>query len=113
MDAHGGVQVGVGRAQDHAHGPARRHAGDEDPARVDVIGGRDLARQTGQERGLARAPLLILAPEPIPALAHIGGGGLRGIDDEEGVDLGQRIHRRVRGKIVGVLETAMEHDDER
>jgi hypothetical protein len=54
MDAHRGVQVGVGRAQDHAHGRARRQPGDEDPARIDVIGGHDLAGEAGQERGLVR-----------------------------------------------------------
>ena len=52
-------------------------------------------------------------PEPIPALACIGGGGLCGIDGEEGVQLGQRIHKRARGKLVGVLGTAMEQDEER
>jgi hypothetical protein len=46
-----------------------------------VIGGHDLAGQTGQQRGLARAPLLILTPEPIPAPTDVGRGGLPGIDD--------------------------------
>src|SRR5207247_7368448 len=55
----------------------------------------------------------MLGPEPIPAPARIGAGGLRGIDGEGGVPLGQRIHRRARGKLGGVLATAMQHDEER
>jgi hypothetical protein len=37
-DAHRGVQVRVGRSQDHAHGRALRYPGDEDPARIAIIG---------------------------------------------------------------------------
>jgi hypothetical protein len=77
------------------------------------LGPREPTQPWPEQCGLAGASLLILGPEPIPALARIGGGYLRGIDDEEGVELGQRIHKRVRGKIVRVLSTAMEHDEER
>jgi hypothetical protein len=44
--------------------------------------------------------------------APSGPGVLHGIGDEEGVHVCERVHAGTGGEIVGVLGTAVEHDDQ-
>ena len=53
------------------------------------------------QRRLAMTPVLILRLEPVPALPAVRQAVLRGIGDEEAVLLGERIHPRPRGEVVG------------
>ena len=51
--------------------------------------------------------------EPVPALVRIGARRLRRVQHEEAALLGQLVHARAGGEVVGVLRAAVQHDDER
>ena len=109
MHADGGVQVGVGRPHDGGGRPAGREPGDVDARRVDRVVGHDLAGDARDQRRLALVALLVAGAEPVPALRRVGGAGLRGVDDEAGVLLGERVHARAGGEVVGRLGAAVQH----
>ena len=74
---------------------------------------RDLARDAGDDRGLAGVANLIFGSKPVPALLAIRARGLRGIDDDESVLVGEGVHPRARREVVGRLRAAVQHDDHR
>jgi hypothetical protein len=113
MDADGRVEVGVRRRHDRGHRPSRRQPRHVDPVGIVVIRGHHPARDAGDERGLSLIPPLVSGLEPVPALRGVGGGGLRGIDDEEPIRFRQEVHAGAGGEIVGVLRATVEHHDER
>jgi hypothetical protein len=92
---------------------ARGHPGHVDTPGIYRLGGRDLARDTGDDGRLAHLAPLVVRLEPVPAPLPVGFGGLLGIDDEEAAALGQLVHARAGREIFGVLGAAVEHDQQR
>ena len=113
MHADRGVEIGVGHAHDGGSRATGRQSGDIDPFGIDRVVAHDLPRDARDQRGLALAMLLVARAEPVPALRGVGGGGLGRIGDETGVLLGERIHPRAGGEVVGRLGAAVQHDDQR
>ena len=73
----------------------------------------DLAGDAGDQRRLALIALLVARAEPVPALGGIGGLRLGRIGDEETQLLGEIVHPRAGGEIVGRLGAAVQHHHER
>jgi hypothetical protein len=92
---------------------ARGHPGHVDTPGIYRLGGRDLARDTGDDGRLAHLAPLVVRLEPVPAPLSVGFGGLLGVDDEEAAALGQLVHARAGREIFGVLGAAVEYDQER
>ena len=67
----------------------------------------------GDQRRLAGVAQLVLRLEPVPALRRVRLCGLLGIHHQEAVLVGQAIHLRARGEVVGRLGAAMQHHDHR
>src|SRR5947207_10366163 len=107
------IEIGIGRCQD---GGSRATGGEPrgvDAFFVDRIVAYDLAGETCNQRRLALAPDLIARTKPVPALGDVGGSRLLRIDDKAVVFLGAQVHPRARGKVVGRLGAAVQHDDQR
>ena len=101
MHADRGVQIGVGHAHDGGGRGSGRQPGDIDAFGIDRVVAHDLPRDAGDQRGLALAMLLVVRAEPVPAFRGVGGGGLGRIGDQAGVLLGERVHPRACGEVVG------------
>ena len=63
----------------------------------------DRAGDAGDQRRLPALADLVAGREPVPAPLHVGRLRLRRIGDQEGLLLGQGVHPRAGGEIVGVL----------
>ena len=100
-------------AHDGGRGTAGGQPGDIDPPRVDRVVAHDLAGDAGDQRGFAPVALLVAGAEPVPAFLRIGSLGLAGIDDQAAMLLGERVHPRAGGEVVGRLGAAVQHDDQR
>ena len=59
MHSDTGVKLRIGRGHHRRHGAARGESGDIHLGRVDLVVGHDLAGDTGDDRRLARACLLV------------------------------------------------------
>ena len=112
MHADRGVEIGVGHPHDGGGRRTGREPGDIDAFGVDRVVAHDLPRDARDQRGLALAALLVARAEPVPALRGIGGGGLGRIGDQAGVLLGEHVHPRAGGEVVGRLGAAVQHDDQ-
>jgi hypothetical protein len=73
----------------------------------------DLAGDARDQRRFATVALLIAGIEPVPAPLRIGRLRLRRIGDQAAVLLGERVHPRAGGEVVGRLGAAVQHDDQR
>jgi hypothetical protein len=113
VDAGRGVKLRIRRAQDRGHGPAGRKARHIDAGRIDSELRHDGAGDAREDRRLAFVALLVGEIEPVPAGRQIGARRLLGIGDDEAALLGEPVHARADGEIVGVLRAAVEHDDQR
>jgi len=113
VDADGGVQIRIRRSHDRRHRSSRRHPSDIHPVRVDRVGGHDLPRHRGQDRGLTALPSLVSNLEPVPAPLAIGVRRLFRIQDKEPLPLGPLVHARATSKVDWILCTAMEQNDQR
>ena len=112
MHADRGVEIGVGHPHDGGGRRTGREPGDIDALRVDRVVAHDLPGDARDQRRLALAALLVARAEPVPALRGVGGGGLGRIGDEAGVLLGEHVHPRAGGEVVGRLGAAVQHDDQ-
>jgi hypothetical protein len=74
---------------------------------------RDLVDDAGNQRRLTATALLVLRPEPVPALRGIRLCGLFGVHDDKTVRVRQTVHLRARGEVVGRLRAAVQHHDHR
>lgn len=113
MDAGSCKQFGI--ALDH-HGSHRAASGetrDIHSIRINVVIRYYLLRHAGKNRWFAAPRLLVPSAKPIPAFGGIGGGRLDWVHDHEPEFIRERIHAGTRSKIVSVLRTAVQHDDER
>src|SRR5919112_6407357 len=113
VDADRGVQIGVSHSHNGGHRSAGRHPGHVYPAVGNVILVDDLARDAGDYGRLSLSTLLVRGLKPVPALLHVGILGLRGIGDKKGMLLGELVHARADREVVGVLGTAVKHDNQR
>ena len=113
VDADGGEEVGVGSSQDGGHGPAGGQAGDVEAVGVEVVFGRDLARDAREDGWFAAVAVLVGGGEPVPAAGGVGSGILFRIDDEEARRFGEVVHAGASGEVVGILGAAVEHDHQR
>ncbi len=109
----GGVEVRVALRQDRRGGAARRQARHVDAARVDGKIAHHVARQAGDQRGFAAVAELPGGVEPVPAFLGVGRLGLARVDHEEPLLLGQIVHPRPGGEVLGRLRAAVQHHDER
>ena len=107
------VKVGVGDRKIDRHRGTRRHSGDENPRRVDLVRCHHLARDACDDGGFAGIAELIRRPKPVPASEHIGTGSLLGIHDDMTAAFSGEIHFGAERKVVGVLACAVKHDDQR
>ena len=112
MHTHRGVEIGVGHPHNGGGRASGREAGDIDASGVDRVVAHDLAGDARDQRRFAMATLLVARAKPIPALRGIGGGGLFWIRDQAGASLGECIHARAGGEVVGRLGAAVQHDDQ-
>ena len=112
MNADRGVEIGIGRSHYRRGGPAGRKPRHVNAPGIDRVVAHDLTGDARDQRGLAPAAPLVLRPEPVPALRGVGGSRLRRIDDEAALLLGERVHARAGGEVVGRLGTAVQHDDQ-
>ena len=113
MHADRGVEIGIGRCHDRGGRPTGGEPGDIDPLRVDRVLGHDLAGDARDQRGLAAVALLVLRLEPVPALGDVGRGRLGRVGDQAAMLLGQHVHPRAGGEVVGRLGAAVQHDHQR
>ena len=113
MHADRSVEVGIGRCHDRGSCPTGREPGDIDPLRVDRILRHDLAGDARDQGGFAAVALLVLRLEPVPALGDVGRGGLGRIGNQAAMLLGQHVHPRAGGEVVGRLGAAVQHDHQR
>ena len=113
MHAHRGVEIGIGLRHDGGRRTAGGQPGDVDTPRVDRVVAHDLAGDAGDQRGLALIALLVAGAEPVPALLGVGRLRLARIDDQAAMLLGERVHPRAGGEVVGRLGAAVQHDDQR
>ena len=104
-----GEELRIGGAQDDRHGRSGGHSRDEDALRIDAVIRRDLAGDAREDRGLPEIARLVLRAIPVPALPLVRAGNLRGIGNEKSVALGEFIHPRARGKVLGRLRTPVQH----
>ena len=110
MHADRGVEIGIGRGHDRGGRPAGREPGDVDPLWVDRILRHDLAGDARDQRGLAGVTLLVLGLEPVPAPGDVGRGRLGRVGHQAAMLLGQQVHARAGGEVVGRLGAAVQHD---
>ena len=113
MHADRGVEIRIGRCHDRGGRPTGGEPGDIDPLRVDRVLGHDLAGDARDQRGLAAVALLVLRLEPVPALGDVGRGRLGRVGDQAAMLLGQLVHARAGGEVVGRLGAAVQHDHQR
>ena len=113
MGADRDIQLRVHCAKDLRHGCASGHAGNEHSPLVNAIGRRNLPCDAGDERRLSRIPNLTFGPEPVPTPRSVRIGVLGGIDHEEAVLVGQRIHLGAGREILRGLRSTMQHHDRR
>ena len=109
MDSDSGIQVRISRRHDGGHGAARRHAGNIDAPRIDVMRPDHFARHSSDDRRLALIPALIGCVEPIPASSTVRRFGLLRIQDEDALLLADGIHARTEREIIGILQAAVQH----
>jgi hypothetical protein len=107
------IQVGICRHHDDGHRAARRQAGNENLARVDMPGLDHFARDACDDRRLTLVALLVERLEPVPAFRTVGGFRLLRIHDQALPFLGNRIHARAGGEVIRALRTAMQHYQQR
>ena len=69
-------------------------------------------RDAGEDRRFPGTAPLVAGPEPVPAGGRVVERRLTGIDHQQAMALGERIHVRAHCKIVGVLLAAVQHDHE-
>ncbi|MDT4833518.1 hypothetical protein FQZ97_671300 [compost metagenome] len=113
MDTRRREQSGIALDQHCRHRAAGGEAGHVDAPGVDAVAGDDLARHAGDQRGLAPLGLLVTRPEPVPALRCVGVGGLDRVQHDKAQPVGELVHARAGGKVVGILRASMQHHDQR
>src|SRR5271165_5366659 len=97
---------------DRRRGSACRKPSDIDAPMIDGMLAHNLFRYSCDQRRLPIVAALIVRLEPVPALLGISGDRLLWISDKEPVLLGNRIHPRSRGEVVGALGASVQHDDQ-
>ncbi|MDT4854098.1 hypothetical protein FQZ97_883850 [compost metagenome] len=115
VGAHGGKHIRPGLAEDHRHRRAGREPGHEHAPgihrRVGGVIAHDLAHHGGDEGGLAALAHLVLRAKPVPAARRVGAGRLLGVELQKTMLIGQAVHLRAGGKVVGRLCAAVQHHD--
>ena len=96
-----GVEIGMGGCHDGGSRPAAEEPRNIDPLRVDRVLGHDLSGDARDQRGLAAVALLVLRLEPVPALGDVGRGRLGRVGHQTAMLLGQLVHARSGGEVVG------------
>ena len=113
MHARRREEIGIGRGGDDCRGAAGGQPRNVDARRVSRMIAQDRADYACNQRWLARAPDLIAALEPVPALVGVRGHRLRWIGHQQAELLGQGVHPRPCREIIRCLPTAVQHHDER
>jgi hypothetical protein len=113
VDADGGEDIGVGGGHRRGHRTARRQAGDIDTIGIGALCAHHRLRHGGDAGRLAAVAPLVVVLEPVPAARGVGVGGLRRIEHEAAMLVGQRIHAGPGGEIVGILRAAVQHHHQR
>ena len=108
-----GEQLRIESAEDHRHRAARGHAGDIDMAKTDVMQRTELACRSSNQSRFAAVGELVLTVVPIPANQRVSPGRLLRVQHQGAVFVGDVVHVRDRGELIGTLHRPMQHDEQR
>jgi hypothetical protein len=111
-DAHRCKTLRVDNAKVYGHTGSRRNASYADARRINGVALSYLRNQIDQFSRFTQPAHLAGGAKPVPAAALISARGLLGVEHQAAVSGSQLIHRRAGGKVIRILATAVQHQDE-